>query len=94
MQQFMPNCLIYRYAGSDMLEAALIMKEGKKNMHVATRPEELDHPVAVRKCNVYQLDPAVYEAINNLRSERKATMAHYDAEIQTYWQKLVPFNKN
>lgn len=92
MDGFIPNCLVYRYAGSDLLEPAIIVKKGKKNFHVATRPEELARPVAVPKHNVYALDQEIYDAITALRTQRKETITRYDALIQEKWQYLRPLD--
>lgn len=90
MDDFTPNCLVYRYAGSDLLEPAIIVKEGKKNFHVATRPQELARPVAVPKNHVYAWDEEIYGAIAALRAQRKDTITRYDALIQEKWQYLRP----
>lgn len=94
MDGFIPNCLVYRYAGSDLLEPAMIVKEGKKNFHVATRPQELARPVAVPKDKVYAWNEQIYGAIAVLRAERKDTIARYDTMIQAQWQHLQPLRSD
>ena len=44
-----PNCLIHRYDGSDLLEPATVIKEGKINLKVATKLHEYQNPVTVPK---------------------------------------------
>ncbi|VBB05329.1 Hypothetical protein LUCI_0536 [Lucifera butyrica] len=85
------NCLIHRYEGSDMLEPAVIIKEGKTNFKVATRLKEFLSPVAVPKQKVYSFDQAVLSSVQALRNERTATINRYDKLIQSHWQRLRPY---
>lgn len=87
-----PNCLVHRYQGSDLLEPAQITKEGKVNMKVAIRLRDLEKPIAIPKREVYEMDPDILDSINALRDERRTTMDHYDDLIGKYWNKLRPFS--
>ena len=87
-----PNCLIHRYAGSDMLEPAVIIKEGKVNIKVATKLQEFANPVVVAKKKVYAFNHELLSSIQALRNERTATIMRYEKLIQNHWQKLKPYN--
>ena len=93
IDKFEPDCLIHRYEGSDMLEPAVLIKEGKTNVKAATKLKEYAHPVTVPKTKVYQFDTAVLDAIQSLRSDRSATIHRYDELIQSHWQQLKPYQK-
>jgi len=86
-----PNCLIYRYAGSDILEPAVVLKQSKINLRVATKLQEYTTPVVVNKQNVYAFNQNVLSAIQALRNERTATIMRYDQLIQSHWKNLQPF---
>ena len=86
-----PNCLIYRYDGSDILEPAVIIKESKVNIRVATKLQEYSKPVVVAKEKVYAFDQSILSAIQALRNERTATIMRYDQLIQSHWQHLEPY---
>lgn len=86
-----PNCLIHRYEGSDLLEPAVIVREGKTNMKVATKLREYAKPVTVPKHKVYAFDQTVLGSIQALRNERTATIHRYDQQIGSHWQRLKPF---
>ena len=86
-----PNCLVHRYEGSDLLEPAIIVKEGKVNYKVATKLKEYQFPIIIPKSKVYMFDLNLLSAIQALRNERTATMYRYDHLIQTHWQQLKPF---
>lgn len=92
IDQLQPNCLIHRYEGSDLLEPAVLLKEGKTNVKVATRLIEYQKPVTVSKAKVFGFDPAVYSSIQALRNERTATVNRYDHLIGSHWQRLKPYN--
>lgn len=85
-----PNCLIHRYDGSDMLEPAAVIKEGKVNIKVATKLKEYASPVTVPKTKVYSFDHHLFSSIQALRNERTAVINRYDKRIQNYWQRLKP----
>jgi hypothetical protein len=88
-----PNCLIHRYDGSDMLEPAIVLKEGKTNIKAATKLREYSHPVTVPKQKVFRFDQNTLGAIQALRNERTATVMRYDQMIQSHWQRLKPYNQ-
>ncbi len=92
IDRIQPNCLIHRYAGSDLLEPAVIIKEGKTNLKVATKLREYSNPVTVPKTKVFAFNQDILTAIQALRNERTATIMRYDQLIQTHWQKLKPYN--
>lgn len=92
IDRIQPNCLIHRYAGSDLLEPAVIIKEGKTNLKVATKLREYPNPVTVPKTKVFAFNQDILTAIQALRNERTATIMRYDQLIQTHWQKLKPYN--
>ena len=92
IDQLHPNCLIHRYEGSDLLEPAVLLKEGKTNVKVATRLIEYQKPVTVPKTKVFGFDPAVFSSIQALRNERTATIKRYDQLIGSHWQRLKPYN--
>ena len=87
------NCLIHRYNGSDLLEPAIVIKECKTNLKVATKLREYPHPVTIPKHKVYHFDSQVLSAIQALRNERSAAIARYDDLIKSHWQKLDPYTK-
>lgn len=86
-----PNCLIHRYEGSDMLEPAVIIKEGKTNVKAATKLKEYSSPITVPKQKVYAFNQNVLSSIQALRNERTATIRRYDQLIQSHWQQLKPY---
>jgi hypothetical protein len=86
-----PDCLIHRYEGSDMLEPAVIVKEGKVNIKAATSLREYAHPVIVPKSKVYAFDQIILGSIQALRNERTATIRRYDRQIEKQWQQLKPY---
>jgi hypothetical protein len=87
-----PNCLIHRYDGSDLLEPAVIIKEGKANIKVATKLKEYKNPITVPKTKVFTFDQNILSTIQALRNERTATIMRYDQSIQSHWQHLKPYN--
>lgn len=91
IDRLQPNCLVHRYAGSDLLEPAVIIKEGKTNIKVATKLREYAHPVIIPKTKVFAFNPDILTAIQGLRNERTATVMRYDQLIQAHWQKLKPY---
>lgn len=90
IDRLQPNCLIHRYDGSDLLEPAVIIKEGKSNIKAATRLKEYAEPITVPKHKVYSFDQNILGAVQALRNERTATIMRYDRQIQHYWQQLKP----
>ena len=93
IDRLMPNCLVHRYEGSDLLEPAVIVKEGKANMKIATRLKEYAKPVVVPKHKVYSFDQNILSAIQALRNERSATIRRYDQQIGSHWQRLKPYKE-
>ena len=83
-----PNCLIYRYHGSDLLEPAVVIKELKVNLKVATKLKEYSNPILVPKERVYAFNQKVLSSIQGLRNERTATIMRFDQLIQSHWQHL------
>ena len=86
-----PNCLIYRYEGSDILEPAIILRQSKANVRVATKLQEYTKPVIVSKQNVYAFNQNILNSIQALRNERTATIVRYDQLIKSHWQQLAPY---
>lgn len=86
-----PNCLIYRYHGSDLLEPAVVLKQLKVNLKVATKLQEYASPILVPKENVYAFSQDVLSSIQELRNERTATITRFDQLIQSHWQNLIPY---
>lgn len=91
IDRLQPNCLIHRYAGSDLLEPAVFIKEGKVNCKVATKLKEYPNPVTVPKNKVYSFNQDTLSAIQALRNERTATIMRFDKLIQSHWQNLKPY---
>ena len=91
IDRLQPNCLIHRYDGSDMLEPAVVLKEGKTNIKAATKLREYSHPVTVPKHKVFSFDHNTLGVIQALRNERTATIMRYDQMIQSHWQRLKPY---
>lgn len=91
IDRLQPNCLIHRYVGSDLLEPAVFIKEGKVNFKVATKLKEYQKPIVVPKDRVYAFNQDVLSAIQSLRNERTATIMRYDKLIQSHWQNLRPY---
>jgi hypothetical protein len=92
IDRLLPNCLIHRYEGSDLLEPAVVIKEGKTNIKAATRLREYAHPVTVHKSKVYAFDQDILGTIQALRNERTATIRRFDQQIGSHWQQLKPYN--
>lgn len=91
IDRLQPNCLIYRYDGSDILEPAVIIKESKVNIKVATKLQEYTKPIVISKENVYAFNQTILSSIQALRNERTATIMRYDQLIQSHWQNLQPY---
>jgi RNA polymerase subunit RPABC4/transcription elongation factor Spt4 len=91
IDRMQPNCLIHRYEGSDLLEPAVLIKEGKTNMKVATRLKEYAKPVVVPKYKVFAFDQSILSSIQALRNERTATIKRYDQLIGSHWQRLKTY---
>jgi hypothetical protein len=94
IDRLQPDCLIHRYEGSDMLEPAVIIKEGKANIKAATKLQEYAQPVTVPKTKVYAFDQNILGSIQALRNERTATIRRYDQQIQSQWSQLKPYKHN
>ena len=90
IDRLLPDCLIHRYDGSDMLEPAVVIKQGKANVKVATRLKEYADPVTVPRAKVYTFDQSVLGSIQALRNERTATVRRYDQLIASHWKQLKP----
>jgi hypothetical protein len=88
-----PNCLIHRYDGSDLLEPAFILKEGKTNLKAATKLKEYTKPITVPKHKAYAFDQNILSSIQSLRNERTASIMRYDQLIQSHWQQLKPYKQ-
>jgi hypothetical protein len=86
-----PNCLISRYDGCDLLEPAVVLREGKSNVKAATKLKEYSQPVTVPKHRVYAFDHTVLSSVQSLRNERTATVMRYDRLIESHWKQLRPF---
>lgn len=93
IDRIQPDCLIHRYAGSDLLEPAVLIKEGKTNVKVATKLKEYASPVTVSKQKVYSFNQDILSSVQALRNERTATIMRYDQLIQSHWQHLKPYNQ-
>ena len=91
MDRLEPNCLIHRYAGSDLLEPAVFLKEGKSNVKVATKLRDFSKPLIIPRHKVYAFDQSVLGSIQALRNERTATIHRYDQQIGAHWQRLQPY---
>jgi hypothetical protein len=87
------NCLVNRYDGSDLLEPAVVLKEGKVNLKVATKLAEYSTPISIPKNKVYFFSQDILSSIQSLRNERTATIFRYDQLIKTYWQNLKPYKQ-
>lgn len=91
IDRLQPDCLIHRYEGSDLLEPAVIIKEGKVNVKAATKLREYADPVTVPKHKVYAFDQNILGTIQALRNERTATIRRYDRQIESHWKHLKPY---
>ncbi len=92
IDRIQPDCLIYRYDGSDKLEPAVLIKKGKSNDKVATQLKEYSKPVTVPQNQVFHFDQSIYSSIQSLRNERMAAMKRFDQMIQLHWQKLKRYH--
>ena len=91
IDRIQPNCLIYRYDGSDLLEPGVVIKQLKVNVKVATKLREYSNPIVVPKHKVYAFNSNILGSIQGLRNERTAAMVRYDQLIQSHWQNLKPY---
>lgn len=91
IDRLQPDCLIHRYEGSDMLEPAVVIKEGTVNVKAATKLKEYAHPVTVPKSKVYAFDQGILGSIQALRNERTATIMRFDQQIGSHWKNLKPY---
>lgn len=88
IDQLYPTCLVHRYDGSDMLETAAIVKEGKRYYHVATKLLEYSHPTKIAKNRVFQLNENLLAQVNQLRQERKDYVESIDTKMAELWTML------
>ena len=88
--ELIPNCLIHRYDGSDLLEKGRMIKEGKVNNKVVLKLKDFTRPLSIPKNKIYAFDPSILSSIDALRQERKEVMEHYDFLIGEYWDRLEP----
>lgn len=91
IDRIQPNCLIYRYDGSDLLEPGVVIKQLKVNLKVATRLREYSHPILVPKNRVFAFNQNLLNSIQGLRNERTAAMVRFDQLIQSHWHNLAPY---
>lgn len=85
------DCLVHRYRGSDLLEPAAILSEGRTNIKIATRLADYNRPLTAPKRETYVLDRALLSQINDLRAERRRAVEAYDEKIAACWQHLTPY---
>lgn len=85
---FKPTCLVHRYEGSDLLEPAAIVKEGKRYLYVATALLEYARPTKVPKERVFKYNQALFENVTNLRQERRNYVAAMDTRMAGLWSQL------
>lgn len=85
---FEPTCLVHRYAGSDLLESATIVKEGKRYLYVATQLLEYSHPTKVPKERVFKYNRELLSAVNQLREQRRDYVAAIDTQMAELWSSL------
>lgn len=85
---FVPTCLAHRYEGSDLLEPAAIVKEGKRYFYVATQLMEYAHPTKVPKERVFKYNQALLDDVNKLRKERRDYVADIDTRMHVLWSQL------
>lgn len=85
---FAPTCLVHRYEGSDLLEPAVIVKEGKRYLYVATQLLEYARPTKVPKTRVYTYNEGLLEDVNRLRKERKEYVEAVDVRMAQLWSQL------
>lgn len=86
-----PTCLIHRYRGSDRLEPAVILSEGRTKLKVAVRLRDYSRPLTVPKAETYAFDQTLFDRIESLRQERTRAMQRYDETIAALWQTLTPY---
>lgn len=85
---FIPTCLVHRYEGSDLLEPATVVKEGKRYLYVATQLLEYAHPTKVPKERVFKYDQALLDDVNQLRKDRKDYVTTIDTRMAALWSQL------
>lgn len=88
IDKFEPTCLVHRYEGSDLLEPAAVVKEGKRYFYVATQLLEYARPAKVPKTRVFNFNQALLDSVNQLRKERKEYVATIDARMAALWTQL------
>lgn len=85
---FIPTCLVHRYEGSDLLEPAVVVKEGKRYLYVATQLLEYAHPTKVPKERVFKYNQTLLGDVNQLRKDRKDYVAAIDTRMSALWSQL------
>jgi hypothetical protein len=94
IDQMVPNCLVHRYDGSDLLEPAVVLKSGRSNHKVALKLQDYAKPVTVPKHKVYTYNQDLLSSVQSLRSERSARAMQFDQQIGAQWNQLQPFVEN
>lgn len=89
---FEPTCLVHRYEGSDLLEPATVVKEGKRYLYVATQLLEYAHPTKVPKERVFTYNQALLNDVNHLRKERRDYVDAIDVRMAELWSQLHTFS--
>ncbi|MEM5770783.1 MAG: hypothetical protein AAGU32_21235 [Bacillota bacterium] len=90
---FAPTCLVHRYEGSDLLEPAAIVKEGKRYHYVATGLLEYARPTKVAKERVFKYDQALLDSVTLLRKERRDYVTAIDTRMAGLWTQLQPLSR-
>lgn len=93
IDQMVPNCLVHRYDGSDLLEPAVVLKAGRTNYKVALKLSDYAKPVSVPKHKVYMFDQDLLSSVQNLRNERTASVMRFEQQIGSHWNQLQPFTQ-
>ncbi|KYZ76887.1 hypothetical protein AXX12_18455 [Anaerosporomusa subterranea] len=92
IDQMVPNCLVHRYDGSDLLEPAVVLKSGRSNYKVALKLQDYAKPVTVPKHKVYTYNQGLLSSVQSLRSERTASVMRFEQQIGSQWNQLQPFS--
>ena len=91
IDKLVPNCLVHRYDGSDLLEPAVVLKAGRTNYKVAIKLKDYPKPISVPKHKVYMFNQNLFNSVQNLRSERSSTMMRFEQQIANHWNQLQPY---
>lgn len=91
IDRIIPNCLIHRYDGSDLLEPGIVLKAGRSNYKVALKLSDYAKPVTVPKHKVYTYNQELLSAVQQLRSQRAASSLEFERQIGSHWNRLQPF---